>query len=201
MVMDTVRAKLEALGYEPSDWQLPGTEEFVIEFERQYDLRLPVEYREFLLAYGGWSGWASCGFLEQPTPLGDRASIDLFYGRMVPQYEVYDIRWATGSVGSAPAFVAVAAGGMNGCMIVVRCGGPDDGHVYFFDRDQRSLWADEEFYQMFPNLDPLIVEYLERRRAGQLAAKPEGYESLYLLGRSFNEFVERLVSIDDEDAE
>jgi hypothetical protein len=42
--MDAIRAKLEALGYAPADWQLPVTEEFVIEFERDYGLRLPPEY-------------------------------------------------------------------------------------------------------------------------------------------------------------
>ena len=48
--MDAVRTKLEALGYEPADWQLSVTEEFVAEFERSYGLRLPAEYRNFLLA-------------------------------------------------------------------------------------------------------------------------------------------------------
>jgi hypothetical protein len=196
--VEGVRSKLEALGYTPADWQLPVTEEFVSEFEREYGLRLPSEYRAFLLEFGGWVGSATCDFLEQPTPLGDGAWIDLFYGRMVPEYEVYDIRWATDSVGGAPALIAVASGGMNGCMAVVRCGGPDDGHVYFFDCDQRSLWPDEEFRQMFPALDPLIEQYLAQRRAGQLPPKPEGYESLYLLARGFNEFIERLVPTDDE---
>ncbi|MBX9622943.1 MAG: SMI1/KNR4 family protein [Gemmataceae bacterium] len=194
--MDVIRAKLEALGYAPADWQLPVTEEFVAGFERDYGLRLPAEYRAFLLAFGGWNGSATCDFLEQPTPNGTGAWVDLFYGRMAPEREVYDIRWATDSVGGAPAFVAVASGGMNGCMIAVRCGGPDDGHVYHFDRDQRSLWPDDEFRRMFPALDPSIEEWLERRRAGQLPPKPEGYESLYLLARGFNEFIDRLQPTD-----
>ena len=197
--MEAVRAKLEALGYRPADWQRPVTEEFVAELEHEYGLRLPAEYRAFLLQFGGWTGSATCDFLEQPTPLGDGAWIDLFYGRMVPEYQVYDIRWATDSVGDAPAFVAVASGGMNGSMVVVRCGGPDDGYVYFFDRDQRSLWPDDEFRRMFPSLSPLIVEYLERRRAEQLPPKPAGYESYYLLGRGFNEFIARLAPTEDED--
>lgn len=196
--MDAVRAKLDALRYTPADWQLPVTEEYVAEFEREYGLRLPAEYRAFLLAFGGWTGNATCDFLGQPTPLGSGAWIDLFYGRMVPEYEVYDLRWATDSVGGAPAFVAVASGGMNGCMVVVRCGGPDEGHVYFFDRDQRSLWPDEEFRRMFSALHPSIEDYLAKRRAGQLAPKPDGYESLYLLARGFNEFIDRLRPTDDE---
>ncbi len=196
--MESIRNKLESLGYSPTDWQLPITEEFVAKFERNYVLRLPAEYRDFLLEFGGWDGSATCDFLEQPTPNGNGAWVDMFYGHMVPEYEVYDIRWATDSVGGTPDFVAVAAAGMNGCMIVLRCGGPDDGHVYFFDRDQRSLWSDEQFYQMFPNLSPLIVDYLERRRSGQLPPKPEGYEHLYLLGHGFHEFIERLVSVDED---
>jgi hypothetical protein len=196
--VEAIRAKLEALRYKPADWQLPVTEEFVAEFESEYGLQLPAEYRAFLLAFGGWTGSATCDFLEPLTPLGTGAWIDLFFGRMVPKYEVYDIRWATDSVGGAPDFVAVAAGGANGCMAVVRCGGPDDGHVYFFDRDQRSLWGDDEFYHMFPGLAPEIKEYLARRSGGQLPPKPEGYESLYLLARGFNEFIERLAPTDDE---
>src|SRR5262249_4651298 len=112
LLVEAVRAKLDALGYRPGDWQLPVTDGFVAGFERDYDLRLPVEYRNFLLQFGGWVGSATCEFLEQPTPRGDGAWIDLFYGRMLPEYKVYDIRWATGSVGEAPAFVAVASGGM-----------------------------------------------------------------------------------------
>src|SRR5205814_7105925 len=157
--VEAIRAKLEALRYKSAEWKLPVTEQFVADFEREYGLRLPAEYREFLLAFGGWIGSATCEFLEPQTPLGTGAWIDLFYGHMVPKYEVYDIRWATESAGGAPEFVAVAAGGANGCMVVVKCGGPDDGHVYFFDRDQRSLWPDEEFYRMFPGLHPRIKEY------------------------------------------
>jgi len=198
--VEAIRTKLGALGYAPADWQLPVTEEFVAEFERDDGLRLPTEYRNFLLKFGGWSGSATCRFLEQPTPRGDGAWIDLFYGRMIPESEVYDVRWATDSVGAAPEFVAVASGGMNGCMVVVKCGGSDDGHVYFFGRGQRALWSDDEFYHMFPGLSPLIVEYLERRRAGQLPPKPAEYENLYLLGRGFNEFIARLAPTTETDA-
>jgi hypothetical protein len=194
------RAQLKALGYAPADWQLPVTEEYVGEFERDYRLRLPAEYRAFLLECGGWTGSATCEFVERPTPLGSGTWIDLFYGRMVPEYEVYDVRWATDSIGDAPSFVAVASGGMNGSMVVVRCGGADDGYVYFMDADQRSLWPDEVYRRMFPGLAPEIAGYLDRRRAGQLPPKLEGYESLYLLGHGFEEFVARLAPAraDDE---
>jgi hypothetical protein len=172
--VNAFRAKLEALGYAPASGQLPVTEQFVTELERAYGLRLPAEYRTFLQECGGWVGSATCEFIEQYTPFPSGAWIDMFSGRMVSEHEVYDVRWTTDSVGDAPSFVAVASGGANGCMVVVRCGGVDDGCVYFFDRDQRSLWADDQFRQMFPDLDPLIVKYLELRRAGQLPLKAEG---------------------------
>jgi hypothetical protein len=196
--VEAVRKKLEALGYQPADWQLPVTEDFVAEFERERRLRLPAEYRAFLLEFGGWTGSATCDFLEQPTPNGTGAWVDLFYGRMVPEYEVYDIRWATDSFGESGGWAAIASAGMNGCVVIVRCGGSDDGHVYFLDADQRALWPDEEFRRMFTALHPSIEEWLARRRAGQLPAKPEGYECLFLLARGFNEFVERLAPTDDE---
>ncbi len=97
---------------------------------------------------------------------------------MATKYEVYDSRWATEAIDGGPDFAEVASGGMNGCQVVVRCGGPDDGSVYFLDADQRSLWPDEQFRRMFPGLDPLIAEYLERRQANCLPAKPEGYEGV-----------------------
>src|SRR4051794_27239627 len=86
-------AKLAALGYAPADWQLPVTEAYIADFERDYGLRLPAEYRAFLQECGGWVGSATCEFLEQPTPLASGASIDMFYGQMVREYEVYDVRW------------------------------------------------------------------------------------------------------------
>jgi hypothetical protein len=81
-VVEAVRRKLEALGYAPADWELPVTEEFVAEFERDRDLRLHADYRAFLLAFGGWTGRATCDFLVQPTPNGTGAWIDLFYGHI-----------------------------------------------------------------------------------------------------------------------
>ena len=195
---EALRSKLKTLGYEPAEWQLPVAEGFVADFERTHELTLPAEYRAFLLEFGGCTGSATCDFLEPYTPLGDGAWIDQFYGHTVPEFEVYDIRWATRSLGAGPPFVTVAGGGMNGCVVVLRCGGPDDGHVYFFDADQRSLWTDKQFRDMFPGLADNIKEYLKLRRAKKLPAKPEGYESLYLLARGFNEFVERLKPVDWE---
>lgn len=195
---DATRTKLNALGYKPAEWQLPVTERFVADFEQQYQLKLPAEYRAFLLEFGGWTGSATCDFVDQPTPNGDGCWVDLFYGHMPKEYEVYDVRWATESLGGGAHFVTVAGGGMDGCVVVLRCGGPDDGHVYFLDADQRSLWTDKQFRDMFPGLADNIKEYLRLRKAKKLPAKPEGYENLYLLARGLNEFVERLKPIDWE---
>lgn len=195
---DTIRAKLIALGYKPAKSQLPVTKRFVVEFEQKYQLKLPAEYRAFVLELGGWTGSATCDFLENPTPLGGGAWVDFFNGHMPDAGDVGDLRWATESVGGAPSFVCVAEAGMNGCVVVLRCGGPDDGHVYFLDADQRSLWTDKHFSDMFPGLADNIKEYLRLRTAKKLPAKPEGYENLYLLARGFNEFVERLKPVDWE---
>jgi len=192
MDTDTAREKLQRLGYEPAEWQLPNTEERIGDFEQQYGLRLPAEYRQFLLDFGGWVGSALCDIQERPTPIGDKAWIDLFYGFVVPEHKTKDIRWLTDTFGAAPTFVPVADGGMNGCLTVIKCGQPQDGYVYFFDADQRSLWPDRQFYEMFPALGQEIVKYLDYRRSGRLPLKPAGYESLYLLSRSFGEFIEAL---------
>ncbi|WP_165248304.1 SMI1/KNR4 family protein [Paludisphaera soli] len=198
--MDPISAKLQSLGYAPAPWRVAATEEFVSSFERDRGLRLPAAYRSFLLEFGAMIGEAKCDFLEPITPVGQTCGVDLFYGRAAPDAQVYDVRWATDAAGLAPEFVAVAKATWGFCMVVVRCGGPDDGSVYLLDADQRSLWPDEEFRRMFPALHPRIEDYLERRRAGRLPAKPAGYESLYLVARDLDEFLARLepVTYDDD---
>jgi hypothetical protein len=61
-----------------------------------------------------------------------------------------------------------------------------------FDHEYRSTWPDEHFLQMFPNVAPVIKQYLEVRRRGKLPSKPQGHEHVYLVAKSFTEFISRL---------
>jgi hypothetical protein len=63
------------------------------------------------------------------------------------------------------------------------------------DGEGRFAWPDEMFYQRFANLSPTIESYLAMRKRSKLPKKPKGYEHMYRLAESFEEFVERLERI------
>ena len=76
----------------------------------------------------------------------------------------------------------------NGIYLSVR--EKDFGYVYYWDHDYRCFWDDETFYKMFPNLAGEIVDYLGKRKNGQVPTKEEDYESFYLAAETFEEFIE-----------
>jgi hypothetical protein len=186
---DPFGAKLKALEYELPDWCIPPSEELVADYERQFELKLPEDYRSFLAKYGGAGGTSICPF-QEPTPVGDAAWIEDFYGFMPPEREGMDVRWATELIEGAPAVVAIAHAG--GGMIWLKCTGCDAGHVYFDDGDGRSAWSDEMFFERFPGLADEIKEYLAMRKSGRLPQKPQGYDHVYCLATSFTEFIDAL---------
>jgi len=57
------------------------------------------------------------------------------------------------------------------------------------------------FREMYPNLAPEIVHYLNLRKMGELPVKPVGYEHVYRLAKSFTEFVEGLLPEPDNSGE
>jgi hypothetical protein len=187
MARDRFAAKLEALGYKRPEGFLPPSEELVAEYEKQFSLSLPPDYREFLVKHAGAEGTAICPF-QEPTPVGKKAGIERFYG-FTKEHPV-DIHRATEMIDGAPAVVAIASAA--GGMIWLKCMGQDAGYVYFDDGDGRSAWPDEMFYEQFPGLAPEIKQYLEQRKEGKLPKKPRGYDHVYRLARSFTEFVEAL---------
>jgi hypothetical protein len=198
--MDEFAAKVRSLRLHPDPGRLVPTEGMVTDFERQFGVRLPADYRRFLLAHGGQSGSLSAPCLEEPTPFGPAACIEDLYGFMTEgDREVFDIRWATEVFDRVPSFAAIASGAGNGNMVVLKCRGRDAGSVYHYGAQQRTLWSDDEFRSMFCALSPHIEGWLERRRAGQLPKKRRGYESLYLLGRSFTEFFLALQASDEDE--
>lgn len=187
MAKDKFAAKLAALGYKASKRCLPPSEKLVAEYEKRFSLSLPADYREFLTKHGGAEGTADCPF-QEPTPVGDSAGIEEFH-RFTKDHR-NDVHWATELIDGAPMVVAIASA--MGGMVWLKCTGRDAGHVYFDDGDGRSAWPDETFHEMFPGLAPEINEYLELRKKGKLPEKPEGYEHVYRLARSFTEFMESL---------
>jgi len=189
--MDEFAAKLASLGFELPKWQLPPSEALVVEFEKSFSLSLPTDYRGFLVKYGGfWSGdGAVCPCLE-PTPCGDSAFIETFYGFTEP-IRSDNIMDATKMIDGYPDVIAIGDNILGG-MLWLKCTGNDAGYVYMFDNQYRSNWPDEQFVEMFPNLAPAISQYLELRRKGKLPSKPKGYEHVYLVAKSFTQFMSRL---------
>ncbi len=197
--MDGFATKVQALRLKPDEGRLIPSERKVADFERQFGVHLPVDYRQFLLTHSGQWGSLTAPCLEESTPFGTYVCVQDLYGFMTDgDRQMFDIRWATAAFGGAPTFVAIASGGMNGNMIVLKCRGRDAGNVYHYDAQQRALWPDEEFRYMFSALHPLIEDWLERRRTGNLPKKQRGYESLYRLGQSFTEFFQGLQVSDEE---
>lgn len=182
-------AKLELLGFTLPEWAIPPTEALVREYESQFELTLPSDYREFLVRHGGVSGNAKCAF-QEPTPCGVATLINCFYG-FTRSDRHDDVSQATELIEGAPDVVAIGYNLM-GAMFWLKCTGSDAGHVYLHDHEGRSAWSDRVFSERFPNLHPSIQEYLKLRRSKKLPKKPAGYEHVYRLARSFGEFVESL---------
>jgi hypothetical protein len=128
--------------------------------------------------------------VQEPTPFGTEACIDCFYGFGPPE-RTENISQATQVIGGAPSVVAIGQDLM-GNMIWLKCDGDDAGFVYVHDHEGRSAWPDEKFYKWFPNPAPVVVQYLEMRKHGKLPRKQRGYEHIYLLARSFTEFMDSL---------
>jgi hypothetical protein len=190
-------SKLSELGYRLPHWCDPPSEALVIEFENRFAVKLPADYRDFLVHHGGVTyGQALCSF-QEPTPLGTGTIIEGFYG-FAPPERSENISWATELIDGAPSVIAIGDGGMGG-MIWLICDGDDAGHIYLHDGQGRSSWDDEMFIRMYPNLHPDIKTYLKLRRQGRLPAKPKGYEHMYCLGSSFTEFFDSLLPVPDDD--
>jgi hypothetical protein len=64
------------------------------------------------------------------------------------------------------------------------------GCVYALDSEFRCYWQDDEFNRRFPAMADCLREYLRLRRGRELVQKPAGYDSLYLVAQSFDEFLQ-----------
>lgn len=191
--MDKFATKLAKLGFELPNWCLPPSEVLVRGFEERFSLNLPSDYRSFLVGCGGfWAGDGAVCPCQEPTPCGNSACIEYFYGFTLPTRSD-NVMDETERIDGYPDVIAIGDNVM-GNMFWLKCTGSDAGHVYLFDNQGRFAWPDEMFFQMFPNLHPEIRKYLELRQKGKLPKKAKGYEHVYRLATSFSEFFNRLES-------
>jgi len=186
---DTFADKLAALGFVLPDGHTPPSEELVRAFERRFGLNLPADFRSFLVRHGGVNGTAISPMIE-PTPFGTSTIITEFYG-----FHGSEIGGTTELIEGAPEIIALGSEGL-GRMFWLFCDEPYVGHVFVRDHYGRSSWSDEDFFK-WPHLAPEIRHYLDLRREGKLPKKPEGFEDVYLVARSFTDFIDSLKPYND----
>jgi len=105
MAASAFAAKLELLEVRPVPWRVEPSLQLVANYEREFGLTLPADYREFLASYGGVFLRARYPFAE-PTPFGPIGTIDHFYG-FEPPGNKGDVHWATRLIEGAPDMVAI----------------------------------------------------------------------------------------------
>lgn len=171
----------------------PPSERLVQDYEQEFGLHLPLDYRGFLGTHGGALVNAACPFKE-PTPLGCSVLVTQFYGFMPQDRQSADVRWNTRLIGGTPDVAAIACDSMGG-MFWLNCAGPDLGCVYYHDAQQRESWTEDQFRRCFPRLDESIEDYLTLRRRGALPKKRPGYDSIYLVALSFSEWIRSMVMV------
>jgi hypothetical protein len=183
--------KLAALGFSLPDGHTPPSERLVRDFERRFSLRLPADFRAFLAQHGGMRGEADCPMIE-PTPFGTTVCIDGFYG-----FNGDEIARRTELIEGAPEIIAMGIEPL-GRMFWLFCADPYVGHIFIRDHHGRSTWSDEDFFK-WPHLAPEIRHYLDLRRQGLLPRKPDGFEDVYLVARTFTDFIAQLRPPDSGD--
>lgn len=176
--------KLASLGFRLPEGKTLPSEKLVSRFEKRFALKLPADFRAFLAKHGGVRGIADCPMIE-PTPFGTCTCIEGFYG-----FHEDEIAETTKLIDGAPDLVALGIEPM-GRMFWLWCTKPYVGHVFIRDHYGRSAWSDEEFLK-WPHLAPEIRHYLDLRRERRLPKKPKGFEDVYLVSRTFTEFIEQL---------
>lgn len=169
-------SRLRELGSRPAG---QGTPADIAAIESDIGVALPEPYRMFLNCCGGWWGDILCPARE-PTPFGEH--------NLSGFHDAAEVRGYLDSNITPRNMVTIGTGhfAKYTCLSVA---GIDRGAVYSLDGEFRCFWTDEEFELRFNAMDDEIRRYLELRRTERLSEKPAGYDSLYLLADTFDEFL------------
>lgn len=152
------------------------------ELERWIGVRLPSEYRSFLLEIGGGPLKDAVVPCTVPTPFGDHIITDL--------HGIQDVMGLLDSDKTPRNMVSIGFGhfGMTTCLSVA---GVDHGQIYSLDTEMRFFWGEQTLSEL-PDLDQSVKEFFRMRDDGELPPRPWGYENCYHVADSFGEFLEKM---------
>lgn len=170
---------LDRLRFQPKDG--PVARESLEEIEGLIGVKLPDEYRRFLLEVGG--GYLPDALVPStmPTPFGDHNLtvlhsavdvIELLYSSVTPRNMIC---------------IGYGHFGKTTCLSVA---GLDHGQVFSLDTEMKFYW-NQETLDSLPHLAQSVREFFRLRDAALLPERPWGYENCYHLANSFSEFLDR----------
>ncbi len=149
---------------------------------------LPESYRLFLAKCGGWWGDICCP-CDEPNPLGDSHVNSEFH----VADEVYGLLDST----ITPRNMITIGTGNFAKYTCLSVAGIDRGAVYVLDGELRAFRSDKELLLRYPGMPDSIRNYLKLRRSQSLPQKPAGYDNIYLLATTFDEYLSRCISMED----
>ena len=202
----TLDEKLEALGYyfvEEKRRKQPS-ESDLQELKARTGHSLPDDYEAFLLKYGlsalGDEGYVECATAER-CPWGGLTT-DVFYG-FTDRQSSRDVREAYDAYqGRMPPNLLPIGSDPGGNQVCISLSGDDRGFVYFWDHEHKELGGIERLDEMCKQLEEAGLDtkrlgidqavYEWEKRHEDTLKKPPGYSNVYLIARSFADFIQEL---------
>ncbi len=160
----------------------PESEESITQIENLVGVRLPEDYRSFLLTTGG--GYVCDGLAECTVhaPFG---------GLNITEFsDAAEVLSLLDSNITPRNMICIGAGHFSR-YTCISIAGLDHGQVYALDGEMRYFWTQETLAKM-PHLLPSIKEFFRLLESGELPDGPWGYENCYHVADSFDEFLSKL---------
>jgi hypothetical protein len=168
----------------------PASLKQIEKLEYLIGVRLPPDYRSFLLEVGGCSLRDTLVECTVPTPFGEHVLTEFF-----SVDEVIGSLYSGGIAQSGrvltPRNMISISYGHFGAITCLSIAGIDHGQVFSLDTEMRFFW-DHETLNAYPHLDPSVRGFFRLRDAHELPERPWGYENCYHVADSFEEFVSKM---------